>query len=192
MTRHRTEANAVLQRTSKEFSEVASSTQTSEQVAVLPDKEVMSGPLLSLPACPRFFPFATLASRIPWPDDVGSAPLNVAPASLRQMVDCPAPLVRLAYRLFYLPLAQGEALLSLTAAAAREVLVVDFKCAERNLELPCALLAAGLRGVGHAHASPFMRAGGLEGLVYRLGLTVFGRQNLLGGAAVMLRVSAQS
>ncbi|MBB5142482.1 hypothetical protein [Desulfovibrio intestinalis] len=82
--------------------------------------------------------------------------------------------------------------MSLTTAAAREVLVVDFKCAERNLELPCALLAAGVRGVWYAHTSLFMRAGGLEGLVYRLGLTVSGRQNLLGGAAVMLRVSAQS
>lgn len=187
--RHSTGAGAVFQGTSKKCSEVSSSSQTSEQVSVLSDREPISDHLLTLPACPRFFPYNTLASRIPWPDDAHSAPLNVALAPLRQMVDSPVPLMRLAYRLFYLSRPQGEALLSLATAAARDVVVVDFKCAERNLELPCALLAACLRG-GHAHASPFMRAGGLEGLVYRLGLTVSDRQNFLGGAAVMLRISA--
>ncbi|MDD4701214.1 MAG: hypothetical protein PHI96_03240 [Desulfovibrio sp.] len=146
--------------------------------------------LLALPACPRFFPYATLASRIPWPVAARLAPLNVVPESLRSMVDSPAALIRLAYRLFYLPLVQGEALLNLAAAAARDVLIVDFKCAERNLELPSAWLAACLRGARQAQSSPFMRAGGLEGMVHRLQFTVSDRCTLLGGAAVMLRISA--
>lgn len=188
MVRLRAEANAVFQGISKERSEVSPCSQTSGQVSVQSGKEAMLD--LALPSCPRFFPYTTLASKIPWPVEAHTAPLNVAPALLYQMAACPVPLIRLAYRFFYLSLPQGEALLRMAAVAACEVLVVDFKCAERNLEMPCVVLAACVRGACHAHAAPFMRAGGLEGLVYRLGFTVSERQNLLGGAAVMLRISA--
>lgn len=188
---HRAEADVVVQRIPKDSPEKSSCVQSNGQGDGLPGRAVMSDPLLALPACPRFFPYTTIASRIPWPAEARSAPLNVTPESLRTMVHCPAPLIRLAYRLFYLPLAQAEALLSLAVTAARDVLIVDFKCAERNLELPSAVLAACLRGRGPAHASSFMRSGGLEGMVHRLQLKVSARHTLLGGAAVMLRISAQ-
>ncbi|MDY0260499.1 MAG: hypothetical protein RBR41_12650 [Desulfovibrio sp.] len=146
--------------------------------------------MTDLPEPPRFFPSATLAARIPWPVEALSAPLNPAPESLYSMLGAPWPLLRMAYRLFYLSQPQGEALLSLALTAAREVLVADFKCAERNLELPCVAAAACLREICGARSTSFMRAGGLEGMVHRLGLTVSERHPLLGGAAVLLRLHA--
>ena len=144
--------------------------------------------LADIPEPPRFFPSATLAARIPWPVEALSTPLNPAPESLYSMLGAPWPLLRMAYRLFYLSQPQGEALLSLALTAAREVLVADFKCAERNLELPCVAAAACLREICGARSTSFMRAGGLEGMVHRLGLTVSERRPLLGGAAVLLRL----
>ena len=146
--------------------------------------------LTDIPEPPRFFPSAALTARIPWPVEVLSTPLNPAPESLHGMLGTPRPLLRMAYRLFYLSLPQGEALLSLALTAAREVLVADFKCAERNLELPFAIAAACLRGLCGARSTSFMRAGGLEGMVHRLGPTVSARYPLLGGAAVLLRLHA--
>lgn len=146
--------------------------------------------LAELPAPPRFFPATALAARIPWPVEALSTPLNPAPESLHSMLGAPRPLLRLAYRLFYLSLPQGEALLSLALDAAHEALVVDFKCAERNLELPCVAAAACLRGMCGARSTSFMRSGGLEGMVHRLGLTALERRPLLGGAAVLLRLHA--
>lgn len=144
--------------------------------------------LSDLPEPPLLFPATALAARIPWPVEALSTPLNPAPESLHSMLGAPRPLLRMAYRLFYLSLPQGEALLSLALAAAHELLVADFKCAERNLELPCAAAAACLRGMCGARSTSFMRAGGLEGMVHRLGLTVSERHPLLGGAAVLLRL----
>ncbi|OXS29023.1 MAG: hypothetical protein BCS36_06470 [Desulfovibrio sp. MES5] len=146
--------------------------------------------LANIPEPPRLFPAAALAARIPWPAEALSAPFNPAPESLCSMLDAPQPLLRMAYRLFYLSLPQGEALLSLALTAAREVLVADFKCAERNLELPCAGVAACLRGMCGVRGTLFMRAGGLEGMVHRLELTVSERHTLWGGAAVLLRLHA--
>jgi hypothetical protein len=144
--------------------------------------------LTDIPEPPRFFPAAALAARILWPAEALSAPFNPAPESMHSMLGAPWPLMRMAYRLFYLSQPQGEALLSLALTAAREVLVADFKCAERNLELPCVVAAACLRGLCGAWGTSFMRTGGLEGMVHRLGLTVSERRPLLGGAAVLLRL----
>ena len=144
--------------------------------------------LADIPEPPRFFPSAALAAKIPWAVEALSTPLNPAPESLYSMLGAPWPLLRMAYRLFYLSQPQGEALLSLALAAAKEVLVADFKCAERNLELPCVAAAACLRGLCGARSIAFMHAGGLEGMVHRLGLTVSERRPLLGGAAVLLRL----
>ena len=146
--------------------------------------------LAELPEPPRFFPAAALAARIPWPVEALSTPLNPAPESMHSMLGAPWPLLRMAYRLFYLSQPQGEALLSLALAGAKEVLVADFKCAERNLELPCVAAAACLRRLCGVWGTSFMRAGGLEGMVHRLGLTVSERHPLLGGAAVLLRLHA--
>ena len=148
------------------------------------------GGLADIPEPPRFFPGATLEARIPWPVETLSAPLNPDPECLHRMLGAPRPLLRMAYRLFYLSLPQGEALLSLALTAAREVLVADFKCAERNLELPCITAAACLRGLCGVRGAAFIRAGGLEGMVHRLELTVSERHPLLGGAAVLLRLRA--
>ena len=146
--------------------------------------------LADIPEPPRFFPSAALAARIPWPVEALSTPLNPAPESMHSMLGAPWPLLRTAYRLFYLSQPQGEALLSLALAAAKEVLVADFKCAERNLELPCVTAAACLRGLCGVRGAAFIRAGGLEGMVHRLELTVSERHPLLGGAAVLLRLRA--
>ncbi len=146
--------------------------------------------LTDIPEPPRFFPAAALAAQIPWPVEALATPLNPASESMHSMLGAPWPLLRMAYRLFYFSQPQGEALLSLALAAAKEVLVADFKCAERNLELPCVAAAACLRGLCGARSIAFMHAGGLEGMVHRLGLTVSERRPLLGGAAVLLRLHA--
>lgn len=140
--------------------------------------------------CPPFFPKKLLVRKVPWPEGASGAPLNATPEALRYMSHDPVPLVRMAYGFFYLPPAVAEALLHLALAAAVETLVVDFKCAERNLELPAAALVNFLPGLRSAHVAAFMKSGGLEGLVFRMGLEVLERRTLLGGAAVMLRLRA--
>ena len=137
---------------------------------------------------PPFFSSSLLARMVPWPADAGRAPLNVAQEALWYMAAAPVSLVRMAYRLFYLPPAMAEDLLRLTVAAADEALVVDFKCAERNLELPAVGLMHFLPGLRCAARRDFMKTGGLEGLVFRMGLRVIERRTLLAGAAVMLRL----
>ncbi|VZH35363.1 conserved protein of unknown function [Desulfovibrio sp. 86] len=161
-----------------------------QEMSVLHSDQPAWRGLTDLPEPPRFFPSAALAARIPWPVEALATPLNPAPESLYSMLGAPRPLLCMAYRLFYLSLPQGEAFLSLALAAASEVLVADFKCAERNLELPCAAAAACLRGLCGVRGTSFMRAGGLEGMVHRLELTVSERRTLLGGAAVLLRLHA--
>lgn len=131
-----------------------------------------------------------LARTVSWPADAINAPLNVAPGALWHMADAPVSLVRMAYELFYLPSSVAENLLRLALSAADEVLVVDFKCAERNLELPAVALVNFLPGLRRAGRAAFMKTGGLEGLVFRMGLKIVGRRTLLAGASVMLRLRA--
>lgn len=105
--------------------------------------------------------------------------------------------IRLAYRLFYLPFEEGAKLLALAAQAGSELLAADFKPAERNLELPAAFLAHSLArfltfGASGPVFANFLARGGLEGLASRAGLAVLERQRLLGGAAVLLRLSSAS
>lgn len=132
-----------------------------------------------------------LVRMVPWPADAGRAPLNVGQEALWHMAADPLSLVRMAYGLFYLPGLVAEDLLRLTVSAAHEALVVDFKCAERNLELPAVGLVSFLPGLRCAARAAFMKTGGLEGLVFRMGLPVIERRTLLAGAAVMLRLRAR-
>ena len=142
----------------------------------------------SLPGSPSFFPKNLFVRRVPWPVGASGAPLNASPEELWQMARDPVPLARMAYGFFYLPPAVAEDMMRLAVDAAEEVLVVDFKCAERNLELPAVALVNFLPGLWCGHGAAFMKAGGLEGLVFRMGLAVLERRTLLGGAAVMLRL----
>ncbi len=132
-----------------------------------------------------------LVRMVPWPADAGRAPLNAGQEALWHMAADPLSLVRMAYGLFYLPGFAAEDLLRLTVSAAHEALVVDFKCAERNLELPAVGLMNILPGLRHVARREFMKTGGLEGLVFRMGLPVIERRTLLAGAAVMLRLRAR-
>ena len=75
-----------------------------------------------------------------------SGPLNPSKAWLRAATPGSAAYIRLAFALWYLPLDEGAALLSLAARTGREVLAADFKPPERNLELPACLLARALLG----------------------------------------------
>lgn len=148
----------------------------------------------------RFFPFALLRARVPWPLEARAALLNPSWAELQRLVEKNRHLpprdtacICLAYRLFYLPCEEGAALLSLAGQAGGPVLAADFKPAERNLELPATFLARALPGLWPCCAAGsalmhFLRRGGPEGLARRAGLAVLGRQSLLGGAAVLLRL----
>ena len=160
------------------------------------------------PFCPTGFPQAALARLTPWPSTALQAPLNPAPALLRASPGAPLPCVRLAYALWCLPPNQGEALLRLALKAATLVLAVDFKLAERNLELPAVLAARCFTGLAaccrprpayseqekaatQASATPqnFLRHGGIEGLALRAGAVVLQRRTLLGGAAALLHLA---
>jgi len=169
---------------------------------------------------PAFFPQAALARHIPWPQEALLAPLNPAPGVLEYRIQsvlhtglgtgpgAPLPCVRLAYALWYLPPDQGEGLLRLALKAATLVLAVDFKLAERNLELPAVLAARCFTGLAaccrprpayseqekaatQASATPqnFLRHGGIEGLASRAGAVVLQRRTLLGGAAALLHLA---
>ena len=144
-------------------------------------------------ACPAFFPLALLASRVPWPEAHISAPLNPDPQQLCAASDASLPCVRFAYAFFYLPAPQAEALLHLALNTAALVLAVDFKLAERNLELPAALAARGLMalaggGGGNHPKTGFMQRGGMEGLARQSNALVLQRRPILGGAAVLLHL----
>ncbi|MEE0816799.1 MAG: hypothetical protein U0M13_14185, partial [Desulfovibrio fairfieldensis] len=151
---------------------------------------------------PPRFPRNFFAERVPWPkaalDMPTSGPLNPSKAWLRAATPGSAAYIRLAFALWYLPLDEGGALLSLAARTGREVLAADFKPPERNLELPACLLARALLGFwpdlwpsrrGGAAFASFLKQGGLEGCVQRAGLRVSERRPLLGGAAVLLRLT---
>lgn len=149
---------------------------------------------------PRFFPFAMLRGRVPWPEEARAALLNPSFAELRRHAGKAAgraphgtARICLAYRLFYLPFEEGAEYLALAARAAGELPAADFKPAERNLELPATLLARCLPGLWPCFASgsvfaDFLARGGLEGLAREAGLRVLARRPLLGGAAVLLRL----
>lgn len=121
------------------------------------------------------------------------------------MSGTPLPCVRLAYVLSSLPTPQAEALLRLALDAASLVLAVDFKLAERNLELPAVLGARCIAGLGtlcgkrrgnretDGDATPanFLRHGGIEGLARQVGAVVLERRTLLGGAAALLRLAGR-
>ena len=166
---------------------IFSMTEEKKTNAKLPSRTPAFAPQ-PLAARPPFFSSSLLARMVTWPADAGRAPLNVAQEALWRMAAAPVSLVRMAYGLFYLPAATAEDLLRLTVTAADEALIVDFKCAERNLELPAVGLMNFLPGVRCAARREFMKTGGLEGLVFRMGLHVIERRTLLAGAAVMLRV----
>lgn len=153
---------------------------------------------------PAFFLQTVLTRRTPWPPEARLAPLNPDPGMLMDATGAPLPCVRLAYVLSSLPPDQGEALLRLALKTTTQVLAVDFKLAERNLELPAVLGARCLAGLatlcrkrreprkaaGANAAHPdFLRHGGIEGLALRAGAVVLERRTLLGGAAALLRLA---
>lgn len=90
-----------------------------------------------------------LAGLVPWPLQSRAAPLNPSQQALKEIAAFPLPYVRLGYALFHLPEASAQTLLTLALAAARHVLVADFKPAERNLELPAVLTAQALMSTVH-------------------------------------------
>jgi hypothetical protein len=142
-----------------------------------------------LPRPPLGFPQRLLAALAPWPPEARNAPCNLPPPDLRARAPQPAPLLRLAYGLCFLPPDAGAALLRLNLEAARTVLAADFRPPERNLEWPAALGARCLPGLWPAGpAAAFLRQGGLEGLAARADARILARRALLGGAAVLLRL----
>ncbi|ATD81358.1 MULTISPECIES: hypothetical protein [Desulfovibrio] len=142
----------------------------------------------TLAVCPPFLSGKLLARMTPWPVDSINAPLNASPEALWHMTGAPVSLVRMAYELFCRPPSAAEDLLRLASSAADEVLVVDFKCAERNLELPAVALVNFLPDLRRVARTAFLKTGGLEGLVFRTGLKIVERRTVLAGAAVMLRL----
>ncbi len=150
---------------------------------------------------PRSFLLAVLRSRVPWPAQARAALLNPSWAELRRLavetqgiVPHGALRIRLAYRLFSLSFEEGATFLALAAQAGGELLAADFKPAERNLELPAALLVRCLPQLWPCFSTgpifaDFLARGGLEGLAQEAGLRVLARRPLLGGAAVLLRLS---
>ena len=154
--------------------------------------------LADFPARPLAFPPLKMAAAcVPWPVDARRTRLNPPPGTLRFLAVHRMPLIRLAFTLFYMPPATGAAYLHLALLAAREVVVADFKPAERNLEMPACLLARCLPGLWpwNAVSGAFLRNGGAEGLAAkvgeRAGAQVTERRVLLGGAAVLLRLRAE-
>ena len=153
----------------------------------------MSDHTYTLNPCPALFPQATLAQRVPWPQQHASAPLNPGMAMLAKAASSAhLPCVRLGFALWYLPADQALALLRLALEAAELVLVADFKLAERNLELPATLAARCLMALAKAHKTKgttpttFMQRGGIEGLVHQCKAVVHERRPIFAGAAALL------
>lgn len=131
-----------------------------------------------------------LAAHIPWPPRAAAAP--PPPAQLPDLPLSSLPALRLAYVLSSLPLAHAHALTRACALACRDLWLVDFVPAERNLGLPAACLARllpGLRPLGRASAEGrrWLARGGLEGCLYETGLQALSRRTLLAGAALLVQ-----
>lgn len=157
----------------------------------------MSGHTYTLNPCPALFPQATLAQRVPWPQQHTSAPLNPGMAMLADAASSAhLPCVRLGFALWYLHSDQAQSLLRLALEAAQLVLVADFKLAERNLELPATIAAWGLMALtkprktaaGGATQTDFMQTGGIEGLVHLSKALVHERRPIFAGAAALLHL----
>jgi len=77
--------------------------------------------------------------------------------------------------------------LALAAQVSQQLLVADFRSAERNLDWPAVLMTHILAG---SSARYFLACGGLEGCVHRAGLHVIWRQPFWGGAALLLALES--
>lgn len=93
----------------------------------------------------------------------------------------------IAFALHEKPLTMAEGIVREAQRVARHCILVDYTLAERNLELPFQwLMQVPERMVGGEHwrcYREFMRAGALQGLMHRLGLSVIERTRLFGGGA---------
>lgn len=133
--------------------------------------------------------------------DISAGMLHVARGVLPEWSLCMADGAHLPFRdnafdaamvtlaLHEMPLSMAEKLVSEGLRVAPRLLVVDYRLAERNLDLPAVFLTALLeRMVGGEHYRNyrlFMRAGGMEGLITRCGLRVLRRERLFGGAGTL-------
>ena len=84
-----------------------------------------------------------------------------------------------------------DLLLDSVHAAADFAIIIDFKCAERNIELPATLVMHGIRRLLTDAKKPYAETGGLEALLYaqRSRFQVMERHSLIGGglACVLTR-----
>lgn len=123
------------------------------------------------------------AFALPWPDESRAFPINPSPAWLCAQSGA-APGIRLRFALSCADPDSAAAYLALAAKKSLRLYVAEFTLAERNLAIPAHCLARIL-----LRNPAFWRAGALRGLAARTGLEHFHEQIILGGAALIARLS---
>lgn len=93
-----------------------------------------------------------------------------------------------------MPLAQAQAVVREVLRVTPLCIVVDYRLAERNIDLPAAAFAHSVEwlvgGEHYAHYKKFMAAGAVEGFARLSGFRIGARRRVLGGAGGIIALMA--